>query len=219
MTYLRYIILPFLLLLSFASCTQEEAGTDVAGEVRLTLDIPGAILSKSVAAETGESTITNVYLLFYPQEATDSDKPAFFCSQTGLSAEGSWSKTFKTTEMPQLEPYVTYDVYALASLPSGVSAPTEGTTKATLLALQENLTDQNTASWAISFSGQSTYTTGTLGELKIDLKRTVARVDITIDNQTSMSMQNITLTLAKEPSSVFYLKDKTDSPLENPTVR
>ncbi|WFE84396.1 hypothetical protein [Parabacteroides chongii] len=214
MTYLRYIFLSFLLLLSFASCTQDEAGIVVPGEIRLTLNIPGAVLSKSLDSEAGESTITNVYLLFYPQGAADTDAPVFFYAQTGLNAEsGSWSKTFKTTEMPQLEPHVTYDVYALASLPDGVIPPTATTTKATLLDMQEKLTDQNASSRVISFSGTSTYTTGTLGEQIIDLKRTVARFDITLDNQTSA--QNITLTLIEEPSSVFYLKDKTESPLTN----
>lgn len=215
MTYLKNIILPFLLLLSFAGCTHDEAETIVPGELRLTLNIPtlnmfGALPTKSTPAESGESTITNVYLLFYEQSATDTDVPVFFYAETGLHVEGSWNKTFKTTEMPKLKPHTSYDVYALASLPSGVSAPTAKTTKGTLLSLQENLTDQP-ADWIISFSGKSAYTTGTLGELKIDLKRTVARLDITIDNR--MSAQDISFTLEKEPSFGFYLKDKTDSPL------
>lgn len=215
MTYLKNILLPFLLLLPFAGCTQDEAETIIPGEIRLILNIPtlnmvGALPSKSISADSGESTITNVYLLFYQQDAADTDAPLFFYAETGLNAEGSWNKMFKTTEMPQLEPNIKYDVYALASLPSGVSAPTAATTKAALLSLQENLTDQTT-DWVISFSGTSTYTFGTLGELKIDLKRTVARLDIFIDNR--MSAQDISFTLEKEPSFGFYLKDKTDSPL------
>lgn len=216
MTYLRNIILPFMLLLAFAGCTQDEVETVAPGEIRFTLNVPalnmpGELPSKSVSPEPGESTISNVYLLFYEQSASDADRPIFFYSQTGLSNENNWSKTFKTTEMAGLKPHIGYDVYALASPPSSVSAPTESTTKAMLLTLEENLTDQNVSSWAISFSGQSAYTTGRLGEQTINLKRTVARLDIILDNQ--IGAQNLSLTMVKEPSSVFYLKNNTGSSL------
>lgn len=202
MTYLRNIILPFLLLLSFVGCTQDEAENVVPGEIRLTLNIAGALPSKSITADEGESKITNVYLLFYKTDAGNGDMPAYFYSQTEMDSNGSWSNKFNMADMPKFEANANYDIYALASLPTD-EVPTENTTKETLLTLQERRTER-----AISFSGMSTYTPGTQ-KITISLKRTVARLDITIDN--IMDAKNLSLTMVKEPSSVFYLKEQTEN--------
>lgn len=202
MTYLRNIILPFLLLLSFVGCTQDEAENVVPGEIRLTLNIAGALPSKSITADEGESKITNVYLLFYKTGAGDGDTPAYFYSQTEMDLDGSWSNKFNMADMPKFEANANYDIYALASLPTD-EVPTETTTKETLLTLQEKRAER-----VISFSGMSTYTPGKQ-EITISLKRTVARLDITIDN--IMDAKDLSLTMAKEPSSVFYLKEQTEN--------
>lgn len=212
MKYFRYILLPFLLLLAFTGCTRDEVQMEKTGDVRLSLNIPETIQSKSTTVYSGESTISNVYILFYEQGAGDTAEPAFFHSATGLSLETTWSESFKTTgEMSNLVANTTYDVYALASLPNGVTQPTASTTKAALLNLQEEMTKQTINAWKISFSGTATYTTGTLGEVPIELKRTVARLEINVVNNTSSS--NLKLSLAKAPASTFYLKPATASTL------
>lgn len=213
MKYFRYILLPFLSLLALAGCTRDEVQMEKTGEVRLSLNIPGTIQSKSTTTNPGESTISNVYILFYAQGATDTEKPAFFHSATGLSnTENTWSKVFKTTDMSNLVVNATYDVYALASLPDGVTAPTATTTKAKLLNLQEEISMQAINAWKISFSGTTTYTTGT-PEVSIELKRTVARLEISVENNTSST--NMQLLLAKAPASTFYLEKSTTSTLTN----
>lgn len=210
MKYFRYILLPFLLLLTLAGCTRDEVQMEKTGDVRLSLNIPETIQSKSTTIYPGESTISNVYILFYAQGAADSAEPAFFHSATGLNLENNWSKSFKTTEMSNLEANTTYEVYALASLPDGVTL-TASTTKGDLLNLQEEISKQTINAWKISFSGTATYRTGTLGEVPIELKRTVARLEINVENHTSSS--NLKLWLAKAPASTFYLKPATTSTL------
>lgn len=216
MTYLRNIILPFMLALAFAGCTQDEAETVMPDEIKITLnvsamDTPGEISSKSTTPEPGESTMKNLYIMFYPMGTYD-EPPVFFYSETGEIDGSTWSKTFKTTEMPKLAPHTEYNVVVLANIVTTaiLAEITENTTLGDLesVKLIWNIETQSDP-WTIPFTNYVydrntyiTYTTGRLGELKIDLKRMVSRLDIFIDNQ--ISAQNLQLVMARESPAIAF---------------
>ena len=212
MKYLRHLFLLSALLLLATACEQEEQKGGIPEEIKLVLNIPGATTSKSVDAEATEKLISNVYLLFYKQSASETDTPSAFYSATGLNGAGSWKQTFKTTDFPALEAYTTYDVYVLASLTTGTTAPTDAMTKKAFLEMQEAQFARTAATPGISFTGKTTYETGTLGELKIDLTRTVARFDVTVTGSTFADGK---MWVADEPAYTYYNKPAgaTDAPI------
>ncbi len=172
-----------LLLVQTNACTDEESVGGAPGELRLTLGIPGATVTRATDALAGESTISNIYLLFYPAGSDDAALPAFFYRNLKAEAIGVWTNTFRARDLAGLTSGTTYDVYALASLPAGTEAPTSGTTKAAFKALEEKQFDRtDPAAPRISFSGKGSYThdLSVATPLAIDLTRTVARFDITL---------------------------------------
>lgn len=184
MKHFRHILLlPTLLILLTTACQQDETNVTIPDTFSVTLDIDGAQLSKApVTADPAECIISNVYLLFYEQGASGVTTPGGFHKETVTGTATSWSKSFKTTDFPNLKPYTTYDVYALVSLPgSNTTEPDEYMYKSALLALTEQQFKRSKDKRGISFTGQTSYTTGTLGPLApINLTRTVARLDITL---------------------------------------
>ena len=186
MKYFRNTILLLLLLALLPACSNEEEVPGNPGELRLTLSVPGAKLTRSTTPLSGESTLSGICLLFYPQGAAGTEEPAFFYRNAGVSQDnGSWNNIFKARDLSGLTDGAAYDVYALASLPDATEVPGWKTAKDDFLALREkqfNRTDA--AAPGISFSGKATYThnSSAATKLEINLVRTVARLDITLAN-------------------------------------
>ena len=214
MNYFKYILLPLslLLLLATACSDDEEKGGAGSSELSLTLNIPGAQLSKADPGEdphvkTGERLITNVYLLFYPADAADTDLPTLFYRETGISNETTWKHTFSATAMSGLEAGTVYNVYALASLPAGTKAPTGQTTLQELMNLREKQFARTEAAPALSFSGTATNTGASKQPLAIDLVRTVARIDITFTGAPATA--DIAIEIQNSPVYTYYQPGKT----------
>lgn len=208
MKYFKHITFPLFLLLTLATaCVREIAEDAPADGLKLTLNIPGATVSKASGNElAGESSIYNVYLLFYPKEGSDDTTlPVFFYKETGLTdKEIHWSHQFGEVHLAALEAGTAYDVFAFASLPDATTAPTKTTTKGALMALTEQQFERSVETPGISFTGKGSYTGGTAANLDIDLVRTVARIDITLVNA-PQSLEGI---VDNEPLTTFYQPDR-----------
>ena len=203
MRYFKLTIFTFILFLLFTACTDDDAKEGISGGFSLSLNIPGATLSRAVSPDAGESKITNVYLLFYAEDATDDEPPAFFYKESGLTGNVAWSHTFAERDLGKLTVGTAYDVYVLASLPDETVRPTAVSTKADLLAMQEKQFERTADNPCLSFTGQATHTyTAAPGEaLPIELTRTVARMDITIEMPlpASISLANASLYTYYQP--------------------
>lgn len=192
MKQMKYIaiLLSFLLL---CACNKEEVINHVnSGNIALKLNVLNSVPEKKTRGtdaipELKESTISNVYIFFYEDGAAGTEKPVYFYEATGMSASGSWEKTF-IQSLTDLVNGTDYEVFALANIPlEKVSAPTKEITKDELLALTEDIaTNRATDGSDISFSGKSLFKCGTDSEVQIDLKRTVARLDITINKSAEL---------------------------------
>ena len=205
------ILLSFLLL---CACNKEEVINHVnSGNIALKLNVLNSVPEKKTRGtdaipELKESTISNVYIFFYEEGTTG--KPAYFYEATGMSASGSWEKTF-IQSLTDLVNGADYEVFALANIPlEKVSAPTKEITKDELLALTEDIaTNRATDGSDISFSGKSLFKCGTDSEVQIALKRTVARLDITINKSTELGADwNVqAIEVSNENANTLYFTD------------
>lgn len=188
MKNIKQILSVLLVLLLVVSCSIEEDATDFKGSgINIELNVKSGDKTLTRAEGTapldGESTISNVYLLFYETGVDNSAKPSLFYSESHISKEKLWMHTFTMNDFSLLEKDKVYDVYVMASLPDATIVPTRETTKGDLLMLNEKQFQRTIDNPRISFTGMGNYTGGTTDiTLSIDLVRVVARLDITFEN-------------------------------------
>lgn len=215
MKHMKYaIILLFFLLLS--ACNKEDVINNVnSGNIALKLNVLNSVPEKKTRGadeipELKESTISNVYIFFYEKSAADTKTPVYFYGATAVEASGSWEKTL-VQSLTALVDGTDYDVFALANIPlDKVTAPTEEITKVELLALTETIgTNRNKDGSDISFSGTSIFRCGIESEVQIALKRTVARLDITINKAVELGADWIveTVKVSNENANTLYFTD------------
>lgn len=211
MKILKFITAMFSSLLLLSACSQEESINSIASDnLDLKLRVSNSVLDKRTRA-TGvepvskESTISNVHVFFFQDDALDTNEPAYFYEEKGMSNSGSWEKSF-VKSLTGLKDNTKYDVYVLANIPTSVSVSSK-ITKGELLALTEAFAGNRQIDGSdISFSGTSTFLCGTDSEILIDLERTVARLDITVNLDatlgTDWEIQSVAVN--NENASTFY---------------
>lgn len=209
MKILKFITAMFSSLLLLSACSQEESINSIASDnLDLKLRVSNSVLDKRTRA-TGvepvskESTISNVHVFFFQDDALDTNEPAYFYEEKGMNNSGSWEKSF-VKSLTGLKDNTKYDVYVLANIPTSVSSKI---TKGELLALTEAFAGNRQIDGSdISFSGTSTFLCGTDSEILIDLERTVARLDITINLDatlgTDWEIQSVAVN--NENASTYY---------------
>lgn len=215
MKYLIYIITTLLPSFFLAACVQEEVAEDIQNPEMVTLNVSVSGVSArtraTVESEGKESTISNLSLFFYKTDATDADTAAFFYHETGIT-EARWEKNFLLSSM-KLDKGTSYNVYALANLPSTVSAPTSNTKKKDLLALEESIETNQVRKLDgsdISFSSKTSGTPFSISNgtntYNIDLTRTVARLDISIDTTDVSDWMIESVNIINEQLTTHYFK-------------
>lgn len=227
MKHYIYIITALLPIFLLAACVQEEITGNNQNSDMITLNVSvsgtSAATRAAVAPEGKESNISNLYILFYKAEGGDEAKPDYFCSETGV--EGSvWTKSFLLAST-SLKKGESYNVYTLANLPSTVVPPTDETTKGDLLAMTESIsTDQarKLDGSDISFSSykDTTFSISATGanEYKVNLTRTVARLDMSIDTaQISADWMIESVNLINEQLSTNYYQKNTTATTNDAT--
>lgn len=181
----KYIV-SALILLSIGGCSQEEFvddGSSLINGVKVSLNIEGASNSLKSNSETlvdNESTISNLYLLFYKNGTAIRDVVECFIPQTSLNNHGQWTGTL---ELPAIVSGQKYDVYAFANIPQATASKLSATvTRGVVRGLAEELSArQDSLGRSISFSATTTYTGGQKESLDIKVKRTVAKLQVGID--------------------------------------
>lgn len=215
MKQMKYTII-LLFLLQLCACNKEDVINNInSGNIVLKLNVLNSVPEKKTRGaneipEPKESTISNVYVFFYEHSAADSKKTVFFYEVTGVGASGSWEKTF-VQSLTGLVDGTDYDVFALANIPlDKITAPTEEFTKLELLALTEAINTNRAKDGSdISFSGTSIFRCGTDSEVQIALKRTVARLDITINKAVELGDDWVveTVEVSNENANTLYFTD------------
>lgn len=210
MKYFRYILLPLFLLL-FGCAKEGTPDTDAeARGITLALNIPAAETNLTRAADAtplpGETLISNVYVLFYPKKGGIAALPAYFYQETGLNLTGDYLHNFPVADLREsLTEGASYDIYVLASLPPATQAPSWNTGRGDLLSLAEKQFARSATAPGISFSGKGevVYNSTTGHALSIPLRRTVARLDITLTGLQSGQTAELLLV---QPSATPYLQ-------------
>lgn len=213
MKYLIYIITTLLPPFFLAACVQEEVAEDIQNPEMVTLNVSVSGVSArtraTVESEGKESTISNLSLFFYKTDATDADTAAFFYHETGIT-ETRWEKNFLFSSM-KLEKGASYNVYALANLPADTL--TGSTKKGDLLALTESIGIDQVRDWEgsdISFSSITSETpfsiSNGINTYNIDLTRTVARLDISIDTTDVSDWIIESVNIINEQLTTHYFK-------------
>ena len=191
----QIILVNALLVILLSGCAKDEKLMDVKEDLKgltLNLTIPQIEtgISRAVLPDAGESTLNNVYILFY---APGDNMPTLFYSEQ-IKAEDSWSHSFGVQSISKLKDGITYDVYVLANLSedgSGVKVPTNSMSRYNLLNLNDSRCYCEDES-DISFSGSGTFTKTPQigvtenGTLTIALQRLMARIDIDLSGNTQM---------------------------------
>lgn len=187
MKLIKNIYVTVLILLCICSCTEKEFVDDTpvsSAGVAVSLKVSGA--DRNISRATGEtavskeSTIGNVYLLFYEDDDDLFAEPKAFIRYDNLEGvEGTWTDHIELKGLLQGQ---IYNVYAFANLPESTSENLpELPIRGAILELSETLdSPRNEHGSDISFSTVTTYTGG---EKKISLEviRTVARIESKID--------------------------------------
>lgn len=210
MKLIKNIYLTVLILLCICSCAEKELVGDIpvsSAGVAVSLKVSGnnRAISRTTdkTATSGESTIGNVYLLFYEQDADIFAEPIIFIKRDDLKNVESWNDNIELTGLFKGTPY---DVYAFANLPNSSSANlSEHSTKGTVLELSETLDKaRNDQGTDISFSAASSYMGGDK-TLSIDVIRTVARIESKIDlSNLETSWEIETVNILNERNKVSY---------------
>lgn len=187
MKLIKNIYLTALISLCICSCTEKEFVDDTSDSskgVAVSLRVSGTDRSITRAvggtAVSKESTIGNVYLLFYEADGDMFDEPKAFIKRDHLeNVEGAWAENIELSGLFQAQEY---DVYAFANLPESSSENlSESSIRGAVLELTETLgAARNEQGSGISFSAVSSYTGGQK-KLSVDVKRTVARIESKID--------------------------------------
>lgn len=218
MKYYIYIITALLPIFLLVACVQEDITGNNQNSDMITLNVAvsgTSAATRAAALEEKESNISNLYILFYKEGGGDDATPDYFCSATGI--EGlAWTKSFLLSST-NLKKGESYNGYTLANLPSTVTPPTEKTTKGDLLAMTESIaTDlvRKLDGSDISFSSYKDTTFSisdtTANEYKINLTRTVARLDMCIDTTGISADWEITsVNLINEQLSTNYFQTNT----------
>ena len=233
----RMGVLPLLLLL-LGGCAKEEAldNKNQAQGITLALTVPESETVVTKAASTapldGESTLSNVFVFFYPQGATEFALPSYYYSDEAVSAEKSWSHQIPVTELLEhLTPGAAYDVYVMASLPDATlnpsrpAVPGPGIRKGELLSLREwQFTRTDAPLMSFTGKGTVTYTPETGATVNIPLRRTVARLDIALEGlkegQTaSLQLIHPTTTLYWQEGSLLTFDFKNDALTADPDTK
>lgn len=215
MKYLIYIVVALLSVSFLTACVQEETAENNQNSDIVTLNVSVSGVSArtraAVEPEGEESNISGLYILFYKTDANDEDTTAFFYHETGIT-ETRWEKNFLLSSM-KLDKGTSYNVYALANLPSTVSAPTSNTKKKDLLALEESIETNQVRKLDgsdISFSSKTSGTPFSISNgtntYNIDLTRTVARLDISIDTTDVSDWMIESVNIINEQLTTHYFK-------------
>lgn len=219
MKHYMYIITALLPIFLFVACVQEEIPENNQNSDMITLNVAvsgTSATTRAIVPEGKESNISNLYILFYKAGGGDEAKPDYFCSATGI--EGLvWTKSFSLSST-KLEKGESYKAYTLANLPSTVVPPTGETTKGDLLAMKESIsTDQarKRDGSDISFSSykDTTFSISATeaNEYKVNLTRTVARLDMSIDTtgiSADWAIESVNL-INEQLSTNYYQKNTT----------
>lgn len=220
MKHYIYIITALLPIFLLAACVQEEITGNNQNSDMITLNVSvsgtSAATRAAVAPEGKESNISNLYILFYKAGGGDEAKPDYFCSATGV--EGSvWTKSFLLSST-NLEKDASYDVYTLANLPS--NPPTGETTKGDLLAMKESIAigqvrKPDGSDISLSSYKESTFSISATkaNEYTVDLIRTVARLDMSIDTtkiSADWAIESVNL-INEQLSTDYYQKNTTST--------
>lgn len=219
MKHYMYIITALLPIFLFVACVQEEIPENNQNSDMITLNVAvsgTSATTRAIVPEGKESNISNLYILFYKAGGGDEAKPDYFCSATGI--EGLvWTKSFLLSST-KLEKGESYKAYTLANLPSTVVPPTGETTKGDLLAMKESIsTDQarKRDGSDISFSSykDTTFSISATeaNEYKVNLTRTVARLDMSIDTtgiSADWAIESVNL-INEQLSTNYYQKNTT----------
>lgn len=227
MKHYIHIITALLPIFLLAACVQEEITGNNQNSDMITLNVSvsgtSAATRAAVAPEGKESNISNLYILFYKAEGGDEAKPDYFCSVTGI--EGSiWTKSFLLSST-KLEKGESYKAYTLANLPSTVVPPTGETTKGDLLAMTESITTDQARKLDGSDISFSSYKDTTFSisptkanEYNVNLIRTVARLDMSIDTtQISADWMIESVNLINEQLSTNYYQKNTTATTNDAT--
>jgi hypothetical protein len=219
MKHYIYIITALLPIFLLAACVQEEITGNNQNSDMITLNVSvsgtSAATRAVVTPEGKESNISNLYILFYKAGRGDEAKPDYFCSATGV--EGSvWTKSFLLSST-KLEKGESYNAYTLANLPSTVVSPTGQTTKGDLLAMKESIAIGQVRKLDGSDISFSSYKDTTFSisateanEYKVNLTRTVARLDMSIDTtKISADWMIESVNLINEQLSTNYYQKNT----------
>lgn len=207
MKLIKNIYLTVLVLLCICSCTDKELVNDIpvsSSGVTVSLKVSGT--NGNFSRATGEtvtskeSTIGNVYLLFYEDDGEIFAEPKVFIKRENLKNVGSWNDNIELQGLLQGQEY---NVYAFANLPESSSGNlSEFSTRGAVLELVETLDKaRNKQGSEISFATVSSYTGGQ-SLLSIDVIRTVARIESKID------MSNLDDTWIIESVNVLNERDK-----------
>lgn len=208
MKLIKNIYVTVLILLCICSCTEKEFVDDTpvsSAGVAVSLKVSGA--DRNISRATGEtavskeSTIGNVYLLFYEDDDDLFAEPKAFIRYDNLvGVEGTWTDHIELKGLLQGQ---IYNVYAFANLPESSSGNLlEFSTRGAVLELAETLEKaRNEQGSEISFSTVSSYTGGQ-SILSIDVIRTVAKIESKID------MSNLDDAWTIESVNVLNERDK-----------
>lgn len=186
MKCIKYLIGIILCAFIFSACSQTEDLEEVgqSGKLSIVMDID-ALDTRAIAPLPGESTITDVYIVMYPQGEDNSVKPIYFEYIDNISAKNSWTHTIAKMDLQALTPGVPYDVYVLAALDKdrlSYEIPTRTMSKSDFLALNYHHGEQNDIS-CIAFTGYKTFVKDDNNQiLNVSLERIVARLDINLVN-------------------------------------
>lgn len=245
MKHIKHILLSSVILLLSAGCTKEElpkVATDTPG-ITINLRIADPLSNEDAGSETNllrsfngkingqittkassltslecEKQISNAYVLIYAHNAANDVAPTVFQANTNLDKSDGYSFTLNESLLEPLTPGTEYDIYVLANLPTSTTAPTESTTKNDLLALQEVQFERSLENPRISFAGINSFTydrrNGTT--IYIDISRTVARLDILINELTLEEGQTVSVQINNQAATVPYYNAESVVPASDP---
>lgn len=215
MKYLKYTTVIFLSLLLLCACNQEESINSVASNnINLKLRVSNSVpdkRTKAIGEEPilKESTISNVYTFFFQKDVSDTNQPVFFYKEENIAKSGTWEKSL-VKSLTGLVDNMEYDIYVLANIPANVSSLSETITKRDLLSFTETVsTTRQSDGSDISFSGIATFHCGMDSNILIELKRTVARLDITINKAVELGDDwgVETVEVSNENANTLYFTD------------
>lgn len=215
MKYLKYTTVIFLSLLLLCACNQEESINSVASNnINLKLRVSNSVpdkRTKAIGEEPilKESTISNVYTFFFQKDVSDTNQPVFFYKEENIAKLGTWEKSF-VKSLTGLVDNMEYDIYVLANIPANVSSLSETITKRDLLSFTETVSNTRQSDGSdISFSGIATFHCGMDSNILIELKRTVARLDITINKAVELGDDwgVETVEVSNENANTLYFTD------------